>query len=342
MRKWMLWIVALLAAGTLARAQTTVQVQAPGVVAADEQFNVTFVVEGENAPSAFSWEPGDDFKLVWGPQKGTSTSITIVNGKKTRSSQTTYTYILMPRSTGAFTLPAASATVKGETISSGRFRVEVVTNAATSSSPKNSSGNAQKPSQSQPQAATGEVASSDLFLRLSLSSNSVVVGEPVTATLKLYQRVNIAGFEDVKFPTFNGFWSQEVFAPTNIEFHRESIDDKIYNAAVLRRWVLIPQLSGDIAIDPAELVCQVAVRTQSGPRSIFDSFFDDDVRTLRKRVLSARQVVHVRALPAGAPASFGGGVGSFTVSARLTRDSLSAHDAASLLQNWKDAGLIDE
>ena len=339
MKKMMTWVVTLLAATPLLQAQTTIQVQAPGIVAADEQFNVTFVVEGESAPSAFSWEPGDDFKLVWGPQKGTSTSVTIINGKKTRSSQTTYTYVLMPRTKGTFTLPAATASVKGDKISSGRFRIEVVTNAATPSGGGNA-GSA--PSQQQPssQAAVGEVPSSDLFLRLTLNRNSVVVGEPVTATLKLYQRVSIAGFEDAKFPTFNGFWSQEVFAPTNIEFHRESIDDKIYNAAVLRRWVLIPQQAGDISIEPAELVCQVTVRTQSGPRSIFDSFFDDDVRPLRKRITSARQTVRVSPLPAGAPASFGGGVGKFDISARLSKDSLSAHDAASLLVTVSGKGNV--
>jgi tetratricopeptide (TPR) repeat protein len=342
MKRLLSWIVFLLFAGIAAQAQDVIQVQAPNIVAADEQFNITFVIEGESAPSDFNWSPGDDFKLVWGPQKGTSTSISIVNGKRTRSSQTTYTYILMPKATGTFTLPEATASVKGSKITSGRTRLEVVSNGATpsggQSSSSRSSGGSQQ--QSQAQAATGEVSASDLFLRLSLNRNSVVVGEPVTATLKLYQRVSISGFEDVKFPTFNGFWSQEVFAPTNIEFHRETIDDKIYNAAVLRRWVLIPQQSGDVAIDPAELVCQVTVRAQSGPRSVFDSFFDDDVRTLRKRILSPRQVVHVSALPAGAPASFGGGVGQFSLSTRLGKDSLAAHDAASLLVTVSGKGNV--
>jgi tetratricopeptide (TPR) repeat protein len=343
MKRLLWWVVPLLFAGIAARAQESIQIQAPNIVAADEQFNVTFVIEGENSPSDFEWSPGDDFKLVWGPQKGTSTSISIVNGKRTRSSQTTYTYILMPKATGTFTLPAATATVKGNKISSGRSRLEVVSNGATSSgggqsSSSRSSGGSQQ--QSQSQTATGEVSGSDLFLRLGLNRNSVVVGEPVTATLKLYQRVSISGFEDVKFPTFNGFWSQEVFAPTNIEFHRETIDDKIYNAAVLRRWVLIPQQSGDITIDPAELVCQVTVRAQSGPRSVFDSFFDDDVRTLRKRILSPRQTVHVSALPAGAPASYGGGVGQFSLSTRLGKDSLAAHDAASLLVTVSGKGNV--
>ena len=52
----------LLPAGVSVRAQESIQVHAPGVVAADEQFNVTFVIEGEHAPSDFEWSPGDDFK----------------------------------------------------------------------------------------------------------------------------------------------------------------------------------------------------------------------------------------------------------------------------------------
>ncbi len=343
MKKWLSSLLLLSASVVSAWAQNSIQVQVPNVVAADEQFNVTFIIEGENAPSDFSWSAGDDFKLVWGPQKGTSTSISIINGKKTRSSQTTYTYILMPKSTGSFTLPAATATVKGDRISSGRVSLEVVSNGASAgsapSSPQKSQGSAGSAAPSS-SAATGEISSSDLFLRLSLNRNSVVVGEPVTATLKLYQRVNITGFEDAKFPTFNGFWSQEVFAPTNIEFHRENLDDKIYNSAVLRRWVLIPQQSGDVAIDPAELVCQVAVRSQSASRSIFDSFFDDEVRTLRKRLLSARQVVHVNPLPAGAPASYGGGVGNFSISTKLSKDSLLTHEASSLIVTVSGKGNV--
>ncbi len=306
-------------------AQSTIKVQAPNMVAADEQFNVAFIIEGEKAPSAFSWDPGNDFQLVWGPQKGTSTSVSIVNGKTTRSSQTTYTYILQPKSVGKFTLSSATATVKGGTLRSDPFTVEVLSGGQQQSQ----SGQTQAQS-SGSSAATGDIAASDLYLQLSLSRSNVVVGEPVTATLKLYQRVNIAGFEDAKFPTFNGFWSQEVQAPTNINFQRENVGGEIYNSAVLRSWVIIPQQAGSISIDPAELVCLVNVRKQSSSRSIFDSFFDDGYQTIRKRIYSDKRTVKVSPLPAGAPASFTGGVGSFTIQAKLSKDTLKAHEAASI------------
>ena len=309
------------------------RVEVPGVVSLDEQFNVTFVYEGENSPSGFEWSPGDDFQLVWGPQQGRSTSVQIINGKRTKSSQFTYTYILTPKNTGSFTIPAGTITVKGKTWSTSPVNVTVVAEGASAQS-----GRQQSPGQSR-QSST-DISDDNLFLSLTFSKRNVVVGEPVVATLKLYQRVNIAGFEDARFPSFNGFWNQEIESPTNIEFHRESRDNKIYNAAVLRKYILIPQQSGTLTVDPAELVCLVNVRTvSSGSVSIFDEFFDE-YRTVRKRISTPSYKINVSPLPAGAPASFKGGVGQFGISAELSKDSLRTHDAASLIVTIKGNGNV--
>ena len=328
-------IICLIATALSLCAQNTIKVSVQNLVALDEQFNISFIIDGEGKVSDFQWSPGEDFQLVWGPQKGSSSSISIINGKKTQSSQTTYTYVLMPRSTGTFQLPAASATIKGETITSKRVSIQVVSNGASAQSggqaQQGGSTSGAQQGGGNSGANAGTVPSEDIFLRLSLSKTKAVVGETISATLKLFHRVNIGGFEDARFPTFNGFWSQEVQAPTNIEFHRESVGDKIYNAAVLRSWTLIPQQAGEVVIDPAELVCLVNVRNQnSNSGSIFDSFFQDEYRTIRKRVTTPAIKVQVSKIPAGAPASFGGGVGTFRMTAALTRDSLRTHDAAAL------------
>lgn len=324
-------LLAALACAFAVSAQTTVKVQAPNLVALDEQFNVTFVITGENAPSSFDWSAGDDFQLVWGPQKGTSTSITLINGQRSKTSQTTYTYVLLPKKTGHFQLPSATATVKGEEVYSGRCSIDVVANGSEAKETQQQSQSAEPREENQVR-NTGTVSNDDIFLRMSVSKGKAVVGETLTATLKLYQRVSIAGFEDARFPTFTGFWSQETYAPQNIEFKRENIGGMIYNSAVLRTWTLIPQQAGDIAIEPSELVCLVNVRVpRTGTGSIFDSFFQDDYQTVRKRVSSQGYTVHVSQVPGGAPASFGGGVGSFKMAASLTRDSLKTHDAASLV-----------
>ena len=318
----------LFVSSLVASAQATIRVEAPNLVAVGEQFSVSFIIEGDR-PSDFQWTPSADFQLIWGPTQSTSTSVSIINGKRTRNERSTYSYALMALKTGTFQLPVANATLKGEQLSSQRVSIEVVADSDAAAGSQGSDTQAQ--GSSGQQSAGSDIDESDLFLRLTLSKTRVVVGEPITATLKLYQRVNISGFEDARFPTFNGFWSQEVQAPTNIEFRRENVGNRIYNAAVLRSYVIIPQQAGDLKIDPAELSCLVNVRVQqSTGNSIFDSFFMDDYRTIRRRVASPALLVHVSPLPAGAPASFGGGVGNFQISASLTRDSLQAHDAASL------------
>ena len=325
--------------GLAAWAQSTIRVEVHNIVELDERFNVVFVVEGEHSPSEFNWDAGDDFTVVWGPQKGSSTSIQMINGKTTRSSQTSYTYILQARSTGTFTIRPASAKVKGSVIESRPVSIQVVSGGGSNAQTQQPSAGSQS---SQPDAAaSSSSADQDIFMRLTLSRSSVVVGEPVTATLKIYHRANLVGFENARFPSFNGFWSQEVETPSNIEFQREQVNGSMYNSAVLRKWVLIPQKSGDQTIDPAEIVCLVNVqRRRSGSGSIFDDFFGTDYATVRQRVNTKAATLHVQALPAGAPASFGGGVGEFSVQARLSKDSLKTHDAASLIITLSGKGNI--
>ena len=333
--KRILAILILCAAALTLHAQSSIRVDAPNLVASSEQFNVTFVIEGEDSPTDFQWNPGEDFQLVWGPQKGSSRSVTIVNGKRTTSSQTTFTYVLMPKKEGKFTLPGATAKVGGREIASSGITVEVVSAQGGGSS----QGGAASSSGGQVQ-ESGNISDDDLFLRLTLSRTSAVVGEPINVSLKLYQRVSVAGFEDARFPSFNGFWSQEIQAPTSIEFTRENYNGSLYNSAILRTWTIIPQQSGDITIEPAELVCLVNVRVATGGGSIFDSFFQDDFRTVRKRIYSKSYTVKVSPLPAGAPASFGGGVGKFSMNASLSANEVKAHDAASLKVTISGSGNV--
>ena len=326
----------LMLCGALTAAAQTLRVEGPGVVSQDETFRIVFTADDKL--SDFEWPGTDDFDVVWGPQKGSMSSTNIINGKRTSTHQETVTYVLQPKHTGTFTIAAATATVGKQAVTSPTLKIEVVAggqnNAGTAGSgnqgQQNQQGQQGNVQQNDP-AVTGTVSNQDIFLRLSLGKTRVVKGEPITATLKIYTRADIAGFEDIKFPTFNGFWSKETVTVNNLEFKRENVNGTIYNAALLRQWVLIPQQSGKLSIDPAEMVCQVRVRTSSGsPLSIFDDFFDQ-YQTLRKRISTPTLQVNVQDLPAGAPASFKGGVGDFKITAKLSKDDLKSNEAGSLL-----------
>ena len=317
----------------------TLKVEGPGVVSLDETFRIVFTADARM--SDFNWPGTDDFDVVWGPQKGTMSNTSFINGKRTSTHQETVTYLLQPRRTGTFTIAAASAKVDKQDVSSSTLTIEVVAGqqqAQPSGGNQAQQGQQGQQPQAQPDrsaqndaATTGTVSNQDIFLRLTLNKTNVVKGEPITATLKIYTRADIAGFEDIKFPTFNGFWSKETVTVNNLEFNRENVNGTIYNSALLRQYVLIPQQSGTLSIDPAEMVCQVRVRTSGGsPLSIFDDFFDQ-YQTIRKRISTPTIQVKVRDLPAGAPASFGGGVGDFKISAKLSKDGIKSNEAASLI-----------
>ena len=87
-RIFLTFVLAFMSAAGIS-AQTSIRVEVPNVVAENEQFTVAFIIDGESSPSDFKWSQGEDFQLVWGPQQGRSTSVQIINGKRTKSSQTT-------------------------------------------------------------------------------------------------------------------------------------------------------------------------------------------------------------------------------------------------------------
>lgn len=310
-----------------AAAQNSFTVDAPAVVSTDEIFRVVFTATYESGKiSDFTPPSFEGFEVLAGPVQSTSTNYQNINGQSSTTHTRSYTYTVRVVQEGKVTVPSASIKIGKDTYTTDPKTVEAVKGQV----PDGGSSSA------------GQRAGDDLRLRVSVSKTRVVVGEPVIVTLKLYvQSSAISGFEDVRFPTFDGFWSQEIDAPQNIQFVRENYDGQIYNAALLRRYMLLPQQTGTLTIEPSELVCLLQIQAeQTGPRSIFDDFFSS-YQTIRKRVASKPVTINVSALPAGAPASFTGGVGSFRLSAGFDSDSVAAHEATSLKITISGTGNIN-
>lgn len=334
-----LLVLPLLLSFSQLRGQYVFGVDAPAVVSLDEAFRLTFTATGK--VDKFNEPQITGFDVLAGPSASTSSSTSIINGKRTHSYEMSYTYILQPKAEGKFSIPSASVIIDGKEYSSKSVTIEVVKdNSSAAASSGAQGGTAATGNGVQGRETTPSVGRNDIILQLQLSKKNVVKGEPITASLKLLTKTNISGVENIKFPTFNGFWNQEIEAPTNLELVRETYDGQIYNAALIRRYILIPQQTGKISIEPAEMVCLVQVRSSAPSRSVFDDFFDN-YQTVRKKVYTDEMVVNVSPLPAGAPASFTGGVGEYKMDVKLSRDSLSAHEAASLIVTISGTGNIN-
>ncbi|MBR4801617.1 MAG: protein BatD [Bacteroidales bacterium] len=346
-------IVSLVLGASGIWAQNSFKVEAPNVVGEGERFLVKFVANGEVSnfnPPSFA---GAD--VIAGPTTSTSWSSTIINGKRSSSYTKTYTYVLEASDQETVSVSSASAEIEGTVYTTKSLSIEVVKGSSSQSSA--TQGQNQQQASGQPSAASSQpqnrsqdydddpgitYGKADLFLRLSLNKTKVFKGEPITAVLKIYTRSNIVGFDDIKWPVFNGFWSEETEAPQNLNFVREKVGNQIYNSAVIRRYMLMPQKSGALTIDPAEMVCQVEVASRPRGRSILDDFFDMvDHNYVKKRLSTGKITVNVSEIPSGAPSTFGGGVGKLNMTARLTKDSLNANEAASLIIELSGSGNLN-
>lgn len=294
-------------------------VSAPNVVAVGEQFRLVYKLNArpqELNPPAF-----DNFYILAGPSTSSSSSIQIINGQMTQTYEFTYTYILEATEEGKFTIGPATATVSKRDYKTEAFDIEVVRGSGTQNrqaSPKPGVSN-------QPQA---EQPSDNIFIDIEFDRQTAYRGQPILATLKIYTRSNIAGFEDFKFPSFNGFWSQDVETPNNISFQRVNVDGRIYNMGVLKKYLLFPQRTGDIKIDSFELI--VVAQQQGGrPQSIFDEFFGS-YQNVRLRLASKEKVLKIRDLPPNAPSSFTGAVGSYNLEAGFDKTDLKTNEAVNL------------
>lgn len=63
---------------------------------------------------------------------------------------------------------------------------------------------------------------------MEVSRNTLYVGESLTATLKVYARVNLVDVQGKKIPPFDGFLTEDVKIP-QIRLEREEYNGKIYD-----------------------------------------------------------------------------------------------------------------
>ena len=302
--------------------------EAPMFVSAGEMFPVRFVLNAKPDKGSFVAPSFDDFDNVQGPSTSTSSSVQWINGERTSSVTYTMSYVMVPKGVGTYTIGSASIEVDGKRYTTQPTKIEVrEDNSATHQN------------ESAESRANRSVGKEDLLLRLELSSKSVYKGEPMRAILRLYSRAENIYTESSKMPSFNGFWSQQV----DIEQgpFRETLNGKIYNAYNLAEYLLYPQQGGVLSVEPAELTVVVQVVMQSNRG--FDPFFGGghEVYNVRRALKTPEVKVQIKEFPAGAPASFAGAVGRYTIAHRLSSSEVSANSAVTLQLTISGSGNLN-
>ncbi|MBQ5396354.1 MAG: protein BatD [Alistipes sp.] len=296
------------------------EINTPLMVTAGEMFRVEFVLtNAEPDEGSFKVPSFEGLEVLAGPTTATGHSFQSINGVSSSKSTFTITYVVMGQTAGNITISEAEVAVKGKRYKTKATPIEVVAQSAKRD---------EQAAAEQGTAVQNQIAQDDILLRLNLSRNNVYQGEPIRASLTLYTRASIAGFEDVKLPSFNGFWSQEL-PVDNYRATRQTVDGKVYDSQIIKEYLLYPQQTGTLSIESADItaVAQVVMRTNRA----FDPFFGggSEVYNVPRKLSTGRVNVTVKELPAGAPASFTGAVGAFTMDTQLPATELKANSAAS-------------
>lgn len=310
---------------------TTFKINTPLIVSVGEPFRVEFVLSNGD-PKADSFEAPDfaGLDVIAGPSQSTATNFQYINGKSSRTSTFTITYVVMAQDAGNITIGAAHITSDKKQFSTAPTTIEAV---KEESRPAASNDTAAE----QGTAIQNKLAQDDILLRLNLSRTTVYKGEPVLASLTLYTRVGIGGLEDAKLPSFNGFWSQEL--PTdNYQPKRQTLNGKVYDSQVIKEYLLYPQQSGEITIEPTTLTAIAQIIMQSNHN--FDLFFGggSEIYNVKRKLSTGAIKIDVKELPAGAPASFTGAVGTFSMKAELPPQEIKANSAATYKVEISGAG----
>ena len=325
-----LWI--LLLAGTLSGwTQVVFKGAAPRAVVLGEQFRVNYVLNtsGEKGKDLRMTEI-EGLKVLYGPTlSGQSTQTSIINGNSSTQINLTYTYILLAEKEGEFIIPPATIKVENSEYSSNELKIKVLPPDQASTA---ASANQQQAIQQQERSSSGSqgVTGNDIFVRMNISKSSVYENEGFLVTFKLYSSVDVQGFDNVKFPEFEGFIAQEIDLPANKPVNIENYQGRNYRTIVLKQTILYPQRSGKITINQGKFDAVVRSRVQSQrSRGFFDDFFDT-YTNVKKTLYSQSATIDVKPLPAGKPASFTGAVGDYRMTSSISPKELKTNESVTV------------
>lgn len=322
MKKLIVILMALIAYSTQMLAdKVSFTASAPDAVVVGDQFRLSYTVTTQKVKD-FRAPSIKGFDVLMGPSRSQQSSTQIVNGNVTSTSSITFTYILMANTAGEYTIGGASIVADGNQMVSNSVKIKVL--------PQDQNSNGGQGGSSAHSSSGTSVSDQDLFITATASKTNVFEQEAFVLTYKIYTRESNLQLNNAKLPDFKGFHSQEIEMTTNARWTPEHYRGRNYYTTVYRQFVLFPQQSGKLYIDPAQFQMTIGKPVQSDDP--FDAFFNggSNVIEIKKSIATPKIAINVSPLPAGKPADFSGGVGEFTVSSSINSKELKTNDAITI------------
>ncbi|MCU4176106.1 BatD family protein [Carboxylicivirga sp. N1Y90] len=305
---------------TVSAQDISFRAKAQQAVVEGDKFQLVYTLNKEGNDIRLA--PLQDFQILMGPSTSYSHNTSIINGKVSRETTYTFTFILKALKEGNFTIPPATIMVDGEKVTSNQLKIQVVKADQAQTQQGNNSGNQSAPSSA--------AKADELFITVTPSKRTLYQNESMVLTTKIYTQVQLDGLSDIKQPKLSAFIAQDLKSSEGINWIMENINGRTYNVGTYEQKLLFPQKTGKITIDPTEIEFLVRQRTAARSRNIFDDFFESGYRSVKKTVKSKPITLTVKPLPNGRPQGYTGGVGQLKMTASVTKNQVKVNDGITL------------
>ena len=283
---------------------------------------------GESATLSLAFEGGSPSRVLTPSvsglqfaQAGTSQNMSWINGAM--SSTVTVNFSVTPQRDGEFTIPALTADVNGQQLSTAPLKLVVRRASAPSAAAVNSG---------------GEVA----FLKLNFPKRKVCAGESVVARLELYLRDDVQNFGNFQItgsPT-DGFSAGKTVELQN-QRRRIQVGNRVYTTIPLAL-PLTAVKTGALTLGPFTASAVVVLPSQNqGGDPFFRQFFNQGEQ---KQVTLASEALNVESLPLpeqNKPANFSGAVGQFDMVASAGPTTVTVGDPITVRVQISGRGALD-
>jgi len=288
-------------------------------VAAGQNFRLIVEVRGQNFSSpATPTLPPMNFTTL-GSSRGSSSSISFINGAMTSEKTETFTFSLRGETTGSFRIPPVTVVVDQKEYLTAPIDVTVTEATNQQQQQQQTRPGTQTPSQPQTPRANTAPDGSEMFMLALVDKTNVYKNEMIVVHYKLFTQSQLQNVSLGSEPNFTGFWKEELFQADKIQMQREVYNGMQYNTLLLRSIALFPSREGTLTIPTFELVIDVVIPA----RSFFDWGSSRQVKVTSRPVN-----ITVNPLPnITLDRNFIGAVGRFSASSAISANQIEAGES---------------
>lgn len=337
MRKLILYIlISFFISSTALAGSVKISVSTPygqSDIRVGDVFYITYTIINSDATPPNASAPGA--KFVYLQQQSSQFYMSSENGRSTESSKAVYVATMKAVSEGNFSFgPVSVGDMKSNKVS---YRIGAGGNNNSSNSSANDSNDSPADSKSSSGPKFIGKGDSNLFLRATVSSSNAYEQQAIVYTVKLYSTYSTIKFVGATAaPKFDGFVVEDTKDHSN-QLSYESYNGKTYATAVIAKYIIFPQMTGSLKVSGNTYTVAVDQR-QYYHDPLFGSL--SFATPLQLNVTPNDLVINVKSLPEPKPADFSGGVGRFSLSAKLKTSDFKTNQAASIVYTISGSGNI--